>query len=435
MSQISTQPSPDAAIDDHAYQAILDQLANEPALADDNITLSSAEAASTSRLLLGLGVVGIAIAALSGLVFGFRPAFAAIQIGLFAVTAISLGALFFVLVFHITNAGWCATIRRQFENVASLLPLCMVGVAIVLVTEIATGGTLLRWLGPAYEGHHLMVHKEGYLNPTFLVIRFLIYTGVWTFLSLQMRNWSTEQDTSGDRWLTRRMRFNSGWGILAFALTAAFFSFDFLMSMDFRFFSTMWGVYFYAGCAFSSLAFLAIVFAWLINKGKLQGVVTSEHLHDHGKLMFAFTVFWGYIAFSQYFLIWYSNIPEETMFYIFRRTGEWAMLSKVLIVVHFLIPFFLLISREPKRNPKLLAAIAAFMLMAHAIDMTFIIQPMVDAGETELVGLSSWWAIAASVLGFLGLFGFALVRRIVSVPLTATKDPRLPQALHHKNYV
>jgi len=434
MSQISTQSSPDAAMDDHAYQAVLDRLATEPALADDNITLTSAEAAGVSRLLLGLGVVGLVIAA-GGFALNFRAGFAAMQIGLFAVTAIALGALFFVLVFHITNAGWCATIRRQFENVASLLPLCMIGVAVLLVVELATGGTLLRWLGTDYEGHHLMVHKEGYLNPTFLVIRFLIYAGIWTFLTFRMRGWSTEQDQSGDRWLTRRMRFNSGWGILAFALTTAFFAFDFLMGMDFRFFSTMWGVYFFAACAFSSLAFLAIVFAWLMSKGKLQGVVTSEHLHDHGKLMFAFTVFWGYIAFSQYFLIWYSNIPEETMFYIFRRTGDWALLSKVLIAVHFLIPFFLLVSRMPKRNPRFIAAIGAFMLFGHAIDMTFIIQPMVDAGEEKVIGLSSWWAIAGGVLGFIGIFGFLLLRKMVAVPLTATKDPRLPLALNHKNYV
>jgi hypothetical protein len=434
MTQATTQSNADAAMDDRVYQAMLDRLATEPLLAPDNITLSPSDGASLGRVLLGAGAVGLALTVVGGFVLEFRPAFAAFEIGVFTATAMSVGALFFVLLFHITNAAWSTTMRRQFENVASLLPLCMAMVALIVIAEVVTGGTLLRWMG-IEPGDHLMDHKDGYLNTTFFVIRFLIYAGIWSFLALRMRGWSTEQDRSGDRWLSRRMRFNSGWGILAMALTTAFFSFDFLMGMDFRFYSTMWGVYFFAASAFSSTALLAIIFAWLLSKKKLQGVVTSEHTHDLGKLMFAFTVFWGYIAFGQYFLIWYANIPEETMFFIFRRDEPWMLLGKVLIVMHFLIPFFLLISRVPKRNPPLLAAIGVLMILAHAIDMTYIIQPMVDANETDLVGLSSWWVILSGLVGVLGVYGFFLVRRITSVSLTSTKDPRLVTALEHKNYV
>lgn len=436
MSRATTLSGADGAIDDRQYQAMLDRLALEPALAAGNTTLAPAAAGGLARILLGLGAVGLAVVVIGGFLVGFRPAFAAYQIGVFSATAISLGALFWVLLFHITNAAWCATIRRQFENVASLVPLCMLMVGVILVVEIVTDGTFLSWMAITPEDHdHLFEHKKGYLNTTFLVIRFLFYAGVWSFLALRMRGWSLEQDRSGDRWLTRRMRFNSGWGILILALTTAFFAFDFLMGMDFRFYSTMWGVYFFAACAYSSLALLAIVFAWLIGQGKLAGVVTGEHTHDLGKLMFAFTVFWAYISFSQYFLIWYGNIPEETMYYIYRREGVWMYLAAVLVVAHFLIPFFLLISRAPKKNPRLLAAIGVFMLVAHAIDMTFVIQPMVDAGQEKTWGLSTWWLTVSGLLGVLGVFGFFLVRRIVSVPLVAMKDPRLPQALEHRNYV
>ena len=434
MTQVTTHSNADAAIDDNLYQAMLDRLETEPLMAPDNITLTPSEGAGLGRVLLGAGAVGLGLTAVGGFVFGFRPALAAFEIGVFTATAMSIGALFFTLIFHITNATWSTTMRRQFENVASLLPLCMAMVALIVIAEVVTGGTLLRWMG-IEPGDYLLDHKAGYLNTTFFVIRFLIYAGIWSFLALRMRGWSTEQDRSGDRWLSRRMRFNSGWGILAMALTTAFFSFDFLMGMDFRFYSTMWGIYFFAACAFSSTALLAVIFAWLLSKGKIQGVVTPEHTHDLGKLMFAFTVFWGYIAFGQYFLIWYANIPEETMFFIFRRGEPWLLLGKVLILVHFLIPFFLLISRVPKRNAPLLAAIGVLMVIAHTIDMTYIIQPMVDAGEADTVGLASWWVILSGVVGVLGVYGFFLIRRITSCPLIPTKDPRLVNAIEHKNYV
>lgn len=436
MSQVTAHTTADAAIDDHAYQAMIDRVSTDPRMAEDNITLAPAAAAGLGRILLGLGAVGLGVVLVGAFTAGLRPAFAAYQIGVFAATAMALGSLFWVMIFNITNAAWSATIRRQFENIASLIPLCMLMVAVIVAVEIITGGTMLSWMRITPEEHnHLYDHKKGFLNTGFFIIRFLFYAGAWSFLALRMRGWSTEQDRSADRWLTRRMRFASGWGILLFALTTAFFAFDFLMGMDFRFYSTMWGVYFFAACAFSSLALVSIVFAWILGQGKLAGVVTSEHTHDIGKLMFAFTVFWGYIAFGQYFLIWYGNIPEETMYYIFRRTDPWSMVGKALIVAHFLIPFFLLISRVPKRNPKLLASIGVFMLVAHSIDMIFIIQPMVDAGQDKAWGLSTLWLTICGLLGVFGVFGFFLTRRIASSPLTATKDPRLPQALGHKNYV
>jgi hypothetical protein len=435
MSQATTHASQEAAMDDRAYQQVLDRLESEPAMAVENITLAPEAGRGLGLILLGLGIVGLAVVVVASFLVGFRPAFAAYEIGVFSATAMSLGALFFTLCFHITNAGWCATIRRQFENAGALLPLCMVMVGVIIAIEIATGGTLLTWLAIDPETDHLLHHKRGYLNVAFLIIRFLFYAGVWSYLSLRMRAWSVEQDRTGDRWLTRRMRFNSGWGLLIFALTTAFFAFDFLMGMDFRFYSTMWGVYYYAACAYGSLALMSIVFAWLIGQGKLTGVVTGEHTHDLGKLMFAFVVFWAYIAFGQYFLIWYGNVPEETMYFIFRRQGVWMGLGKALIVAHFLIPFFLLISRVPKQNPRLLAAIGVFMIFAHVIDMTYIVQPMVDANQERAYGLSTWWLIVCGLLGVFGVYGFFLVRLIVSAPLVPTKDPRLPLALEHRNYV
>ncbi|RMH11081.1 MAG: hypothetical protein D6695_09975 [Planctomycetota bacterium] len=435
MTQAHIRTPHPAAISDQEYQARLDRLANHPALAEENVQLKPSEASGVQHILLGLGAVGLAATVAGGFVYDLQHALASFEIAVFSSTAMALGALFFVMVYHMTNAAWSTTIRRQYENLASMVPICMAFVAVALAFEIFSGGVLLQWIGMDPHSDHLLEHKSGYLNKAFLIIRFLIYFGVWTFLAVRLRAWSVEQDRSGDRWLTQRCRFNSGWGLLAFALTTAFFAFDFLMSMDFRFYSTMWGVYYFAGAAFSSLAVLAMLFSWLKIRGKLDELVMPEHLHDHGKLMFAFTVFWAYIAFGQYFLIWYGNIPEETAYFVFRRQGGWMTLGTVLIAVHFIIPFFLLISRVPKRAPKLLGALAAILVVAHIIDITWIIKPMISAGEGRQVNPMSWWVDVAAVLGVYGVLGFFMLKKVSSVALIPMKDPRLEHALHHVNYV
>ncbi|KAA0213951.1 MAG: hypothetical protein DYG94_03255 [Leptolyngbya sp. PLA3] len=434
MTQAHAHMGPhEPAISDQEYQARLDRLARHPALHEQFTRIRPGEFSGMQHLLLGVGAVGLALTVVGGFVYDIRHALAAYEIGVLAATAMALGALFFVMVFHMTNAGWSTTLRRQYENLAAMLPICMAMVGVALVIEIVSGGVLLRWIGMDPHSDHLLEHKSGYLNTTFLIIRFAVYAGIWTFLSLRLRGWSIEQDTSGDRWLSRRCRFNSGWGLLAFALSTAFFAFDFLMGMDFRFYSTMWGVYYFASSAFGSLAMLAVVFSFLKMRGKLGELVESEHLHDHGKLMFCFTVFWAYIAFGQYFLIWYGNIPEETAYYVFRRSGGWAILGQVLIAVHFFVPFFLLISRVPKRNPKVLGALAFILIAAHVLDMVWIIKPAVDAGG-ELAPMS-WWVDVAAVLGVFSVLGFFLLRAAASAALVPMKDPRLEYALEHVNYV
>ncbi|GAB4386858.1 MAG: hypothetical protein Kow0022_17030 [Phycisphaerales bacterium] len=424
-----------AAISDEEYQARLDRLAQHPALAETNTRLEPGALAGLQRMLLGLGVVGLGLTVAGGFVYDIRHALASYEVAVFGATAMALGALFFVMVYNITNAAWSVTLRRQYENLAAMLPYCMGLVAVAVLIELISDGVLLRWIGMPEGQSHLLDAKRGYLNELFLIVRFLVYFAVWTFLATRMRGWSVEQDISGDRWLTRRCRYNSGWGLVAFALTTAFFAFDYLMGMDFRFYSTMWGVYYFAGAAFSSLAMLAVLFAYLKSRGKLGDLVNAEHLHDHGKLMFGFTVFWAYIAFGQYFLIWYGNVPEETAYFVFRRTGGWALLGQVLIAVHFLLPFFLLISRVPKRNIRTLALIALILIVAHLLDMVWIIKPMVAAGEGHRLEPMSWWVDVAAVLGVFGLIGFFLMKKIGSAALVPMKDPRLPHALSHRNYV
>jgi len=431
-------PAPDeTALSDHDWQHRLERIANDPRMGESNIRAQGVIGKLGMPMLL-IGAIGLAVMIIGGFSMNFRHALAAFEVGVFTTLAMSLGSIFFLLVFHSLNAGWVITCRRVFENMASIVwfPwLCLVG---VLLIEIASGGVMLAWLGS--ESNHLLEKKAPYLNPGFFIVRVLIYGAVWIFLGQRFAWLSRKGDETGDRALGRKARFTAGWGILLFALTTAFASFDFLMSMDYRFFSTMFGVYFFASCALASVSAVVLVLAVLRSRGKLDGLVTEEHFHDLGKLMFAFTVFWGYIAFSQYFLIWYSNIPEETMWYTYRKSNGWMWLFAFLCVGHFIVPFMIIIWRGVKRSMFLLGVMALFLVLVTVADMVWIIRPMVYTEKVVADGLANPGTIGivldvAGVLGVLGVWGFLLTRAIEKGYLLPTKDPMLHESMSHKNYV
>ncbi len=427
---------------------------NFAALSKDNITFPAGVGKGTGTMFLGMGVAMIAAAA--GMGYSHtggvwaRQALAAYHVGAMTVLAMSLGAMFFVMVFHLTNAGWTGTIRRQFENVMSFVPWAFLLVMPTLIIEIArrstNDGHLFSWLTPSMASNHELQEKWTYFFgptsvpgtvgafPAFFVLRALLYGAIWFGLSRRLLSLSRQQDATAGASFTAKARTLSAPGMLLFALSTTFAAFDWLMSVDFRFFSTMWGVYYFAGAAFSSAALMAMIFAILRLKGKLEGAVTEEHFHDIGKLMFTFTVFWGYIGFSQYFLIWYSNIPEETAFYKFRSSEEWQWLGKLLIIGHFCVPFVILLFRPIKRSPKALIVMASWAILMEVMDMFWIIRPMVYK-EVPCPGLAALAVDVLAIAGVLAVFAGHLVRNIPRASLVAVNDPRIDEALGHKNYV
>lgn len=431
------------------HNARLEKIGALPEMGTDNITAPSSMVAGLSTAFGAVGVLGLLVTIVGAFVVNTTHALASFQVGLFVVTAASLGCLAVNMILHAVNAGFHVTSRRVMEKVASMLPLCMLGVLVVLVIELLPvhgpegsvgSGVLLTWLRPEMDGNYILEKKSAYLNTPFLVLRFVIYAALWSFLSLRLLGWSTRQDRTGDRTLSRQMRFTSSWGLLAFALSLAFFAFDFLMSQDFRFFSTMWGVYFFAISALAGVSLTALILAVLRMSGRLTGVVTPEHFHDLGKLIFAFTCFWAYIAFSQYFLIWYSNIPEETHWYIHRQSNGWKTLFVILAFAHFVVPFILFVSRVPKRSTVGLAFMGVWSLLVTVLDVIFIIRPMVYTGTSwtpalEAATPANWWLDVFAILAPIGIYGFFLIRKLGNGPLIPTKDPFLPEALAHKNYV
>lgn len=444
MTQIVTEsanyPAPEStALSEREWEARLQKIAADPRMSEENTTISSASVRKFAIPMLFIGLVGLVVTIIGAFSVSTIHALAAFEVGLFTALAISLGSMFWVMVFHSLNASWSITLRRQFENLASVIWLPVIMMIAVALIEILSGGILLRWINPGDEYNHLLEVKRPYLNPTFFMIRVLIYATAWILISRTLLSWSKKSDETGDRRLGRKARFLSGFAIPVFALTCAFAAFDFLMSLDYRFFSTMWGVYYFASCGLGSVSAIAIISLMLRRAGKLEGLVTSEHSHDLGKLVFAFTVFWAYISFSQYFLIWYSNIPEETAWFYNRRAFGYEWLFWVMVIGHFVAPFLLLIWRGTKRNQNLLAIMSLYMILMIVMDMVWIIRPMVtfaaEAEASDGAGIVGLLIDIAGVVGVLGIFAGVAAMKIAKSPLLPLKDPMLHEAMKHKNYV
>ena len=341
-------------------------------------------------------------------------------------TTLGLGALFFVLIHHSAKAGWSTTLRRTAENLATPLPV--MAIIAIPVLWMAMKGHAYHWVDP--HGDAILEGKVGYLNTGFFWARLVLYLVVWTTIVWLFRSFSVRQDESGDHSLSARMNKYSYPAVIALGLSTHFFAVDWFMSLDAHWYSTIYGVYFFAASVVAAFSMLALLAVLMRRSGAVrEDIINVEHLHDIGKLAFAFTVFWTYIAFSQYFIIWYANIPEETLFYQKRWVGSWQGWSVFLVLGHFVIPFFFLMSRHIKRNPITLAIGAGWLLFVHYVDMYWNIMPNVhtDGAHFGPLDVGAWLLIGGV---YLVVFGLAMNHDAV-VPL---KDPRLPESLAYENF-
>jgi len=339
--------------------------------------------------------------------------------------SLALGALFFVLIHFIANASWSTAVRRIAENIMGTLPLF-----ILLFVPIALGmHDLYHWTHADAVAHdELLQAKQGYLNTNFFLIRAAVCFAAWTLLSSWFLGQSRRQDTTGDRALTRRMVCVSAPALFVFAITVTVSSIDWMMSLDPHWYSTIFGVYYFAGCLVGFFGLLAILATALRRAGLVGDLVTAEHFHDIGKLLFAFTVFWAYIGFSQYFLIWYGNIPEETLWYVRRAEGSWKTVSMVLGWGHFAVPFLFLLSRGTKRRPVTLVGAAIWLLVMHFIDLHWLVMPNLHhhGPHFGLLDVTTFVGIGGFFVAVLGL----RMRRHALLPV---RDPRLAESLQFEN--
>ena len=342
--------------------------------------------------------------------------------------SVSLGALFFVVLQHLTHAGWSVTVRRLAEILAAALPLWAVLFAPILFLVLTGNGSLYPWNDAAHVAHDpLLQAKQPYLNAPFFALRAVLYFAVWGWIARYYWRHSLAQDQTGDKSHTLAMQRRAGVAMLAFGVTVTFASFDWLMSLDPHWFSTLFGVYFFAGCAVSAFAALILIAVGLQKLGYLQDAISADHYHDLGKLLFGFTFFWGYIAFSQYMLIWYGDIPEETLWYLARQSHGWAAVSLVLLFGHFLLPFCGLMPRRAKRNKRVLAAWAAWLLVMHWLDLYWLAAPQASRGPAfHLLDI-------LCLVGLACLYAAILLRVAADRGLVPQRDPYLAEALAFRN--
>ncbi len=406
-------------------------------------------------------IVGAVAIILSLLLAGFnfqRFSFAYLVNYAFVLT-ICIGCLFFVTISHLTRAGWNVTLRRIAEVYAMcLLPLAILFLPILL--PVLTGNRdLYVWNAGGWSLHGassdivsqltdvakrppLEQLKHAYLNGGFFAVRWVIYFCIWGGMAWFFLSRSLKQDETGDKHLTSKMQAFSAPAMIVFAASLVFSSMDLLMSLEPLWFSTMFPVYFFAGSMLGALSLITLTAQVLQRNGRVTDEITTEHYHDMGKLMFGFVIFWGYIAFSQFMLIWYANIPEETFWYEYRINWAegWGLLSLILLVGHLFIPFLAMMGRTMRRNRKFMFFAPIYMLVMHWIDLYWLVMPQYSRavptahGEApaSAMGFLPFLADVACLVGMLGLFFaiFCLVAR--DKPLVAMKDPRLGEALNHE---
>ena len=373
---------------------------------------------------LGAGILGAAICVVVAL--QDRQAFFGAYLTAFSFfLALSLGALFFVMVQHVARSAWSVTVRRIAETLAyNVVILAALSIPLLVGTH-----DIFNWTHADVRAtDHLVQIKSAYLNLPFLYIRIALYFTIWIGLSTYFLKTSRRQDQSRDVTLTLQMGRVACGGLALYALSQSFFAFDWIMSLDAHWFSTMFGVYFFAGSVVAQYCGLIIISTILKNTGHAKKSINTEHYHDMGKLLFGHNIFWTYVAFSQFMLIWYANIPEETAFFHHRAIGSWHTISLLLPWFHFAVPFLFLMSHNVKRKTAALTVGACWLLVMCFIDVYWMVQPNFHpAGAT--FGVSDIGALLA-VGGFCAFFFLHNLKQASLIPVG---DPRLPQCLSYDN--
>ncbi len=403
---------------------------------DPAFKLPTALGALSVPLCVG-GVIALVIGWMLGcFAVDYRFGMSAYLTALIYCLTVALGSMFFVLIQFLTRAGWSVVVRR----IAELLMMMVIPLAVLFVpilVSVWSGGTLYEWTNANFVEETgfddgAWKAKTGYLNPQWFTIRAIIYLGIWIGLALYYFRGSSRQDETGERTITERLQARSGPALILLSLSMSFAMFDWVMSLAPTWFSTMFGVYLFAGSMLATHCAIAVASYVLQKNGALRDEVTVEHYHDLGKYIFGFVFFWTYISFSQYMLIWYANMPEETEWFWDRHTpgSIWVYVSLVLIFFHWMLPFAGTMSRHVRRNPKLVCFWGCYLLVMHFVDIYWIIMPEAEQGMGGIIGIL---ASLLCVLGMVGLMGGLVLMKARQTGVVPARDPRLLESLQFHN--
>ncbi|HUB08106.1 MAG TPA: hypothetical protein VMB50_13945 [Myxococcales bacterium] len=339
--------------------------------------------------------------------------------------SVTLGSLGWLMTFHAGKSRWVVAVRRPLEALAAT-SLAM----LVLFAPIAARlGALYEWVHPAPrppEEEALLAFQRGYLHAPFFIGRTLVYFAFWIVFGALLWRWSRAQDESRAPELTARQRRLSGGGLVVLALTGTFAAIDWIMSLEPAWHSTTFGFYYLSGALVAGMALLILVVTLADRTGRLGVALLPAHYHNLGKLLFAAVCFWAYIAFTQYLLVWIGNEPDEITWFVERTEGGWKWVAILLVVVHFALPFLILLSRDVKRQRPLIAAMAAWLFLAHYLDVYWLVMPHLYPAAPH-----PRWTDLAAFAGMGGLvLGFAALRQL-GAPAVPVGDPYLAESLRY----
>jgi hypothetical protein len=411
----------------------------------------SASSAPKSGLALGVGLAGILLTAIG--LFVDKPATVATSwlVGMVFWTGIALGVLFLVMIHYIFDAGWSTVLRRQYEHVLSAIPyLALLFIPLIVVAWIQPE-LIWKWMNEDFDlakvGGHGLVRddvlwskKSGFLNINFFTGFTLFSFLGWWWLASRFRRNSFTQDTDGDvKWTTSSRRWSAA-GLPFAAVTLTGCIILWVKSMEYHWFSTMYGVWFFAGCMRAALSLGVVLMIWLWHRGDLKGILNNNHLHSIGQLMLAFTIFWAYVTFSQYFLIWNANVPEETFWYNIReinnsdgQPNQWKWVGMFLLFGHFLLPFLCLLQYPLKVSKTWIPRISWFIAFVFLIDLCYNIMPakkFANGDPYPFLQSGLFWNLTA-VVGIGGIVIWAYLTSFAKTKIIPIRDPRIGESLTH----
>lgn len=379
--------------------------------------------AELSRVSVRALIVGV-IFTLLLIVGGFinlKQFFHAYLVGYIFWIGITLGSLALLMLQHLTGGAWGLVIRRVLEAATRTLPLM-----ILLFVPIVVGlKQIYPWTNPAVMNETTALQqKVAYLNPSGFLIRAGIFFLFWLLLVFLLNKWSLEQDRSADKNVRKRFQMLSGPGLALLVISITFASIDWVMSLEPKWMSTIFGLIFVASWSLSALAFAIITMSWLSRREPMNAVVQTPHFHDWGNLMLALVMLWTYFAFSQYLIIWSTNLPEETTWYVARTHSGWGVIAVGILILQFAFPFMTLLSRAAKQSAQKLAMLAVLILIMRLVDAIWLIEPAFDPHHFHL----SWMDLVAP-LAVGGLWIAAFAWQLQKRSLVPINDPQLEQAL------
>lgn len=406
-----------------------------------------AESAPASGKALMIGIVGLALTAVGIFVSGGQKVAVSYLVGITYWTAIAIGMLMMCLIHHIFDASWSVVIRRQWEHGLSAFKWLFVLFLPLIVASLMHPDLIWSWMNPEHvvHGGHTVSHdplwvkKSGFLNVNAFMIGTLAFFGLWIWLSARLRKASFTQDLDGAIKWTRMNRVTAAFGIPIGAVTLTAAAIYWVKSLEYHWFSTMYGVWFFANCARGALCCGVLIMVWLWNRGDYKGILNTNHFHSIGQLMLAFTVFWAYVTFSQYFLIWNANVPEETFWYNLRelnhdgQTNQWWYVGLVILFGHFFFPFFCLLSYRYKVTKHIIRRIACWVLTIILVDLCYNILPVLkdEHGDSlPFFSLHLIWVLT-SVVGIGGICIWSYLRSFPTAKLIPIRDPRIVESLTH----